>query len=172
MATKTGKVFLLRHERRKNSIAFESSLTPRGLKNAKEVVCPQLEQLNIGSIYCSPFIRTLQTIAPFCQKTGKKVNIEWSLVESYPSKPKIPEEFASIINTNYNSFISYKYPENYDIITFELLKQRAKTFIESLDRTKNVLLVSHMPVINAVLSYKGFEFIEMYTHHHPGSLLS
>lgn len=167
-----GKVYLLRHEQRGSQISFETPLTPHGLENAETIVCSQLEQLSIGTIYSSPFIRTLQTILPFCKKTGKKVNLEWSIVESCPFSPEIPEKFNEIINPNYSSFTPYKIPEDTDIFDFEDLKVRVKTFIESLDRSENILLVTHMPVINAVLSYKGLEWIQMYTHHQPGSILS
>ena len=166
------RIYLLRHEQRGNKVSFETPLTPKGLENAETVICSQLEKLDIGMIYCSPFIRTLQTIKPFCDKTGMKINLEWGLVESFTSESTNPIEFQSIINSNYNSLIPYKLSDNTEVINFDLLKQRVKTFIESLDRSQNILLVTHMPVINAILSYRGFEWIEMYTHHKPGSLLS
>lgn len=166
------KVFLLRHEQRGNTISFDTPLTPKGLEHAERIIAPQLERLNIKTIYSSPFVRTLQTIRPFCEKNNLKVNLEWSLVESMPINPIIPLDFSSIINQDYTSFLSYETPSDTDILDFSLLKNRAKSFIESLDRSENILLVTHIPVINAVLSYKGFKFIEMYTHHQPGTLLS
>lgn len=167
-----GKVYLLRHEKRQNNVSFSSPLTDEGLYDAKHVVTPHLENLDIGTIYCSPFIRTLQTIKPYCDKNNKKVNLEWSLVESLPLNPKIPEKYSSIINHEYKSLLPYSYPGDNSIIDFEILQNRVKQFIESLDRTENVLLVTHMPVINAILASRGFEWIEMYSHHQPGCLLS
>ncbi|CAH6418212.1 Histidine phosphatase superfamily clade 1 [uncultured virus] len=167
-----GKVYLLRHEKRGSQISFETPLLPEGLENAENTVCPHLERLSIGTIYSSPFVRTLQTIKPFCEKTGKKINLEWSLVESFPFNPVVSSDFDSIINHDYISFIPYKSPDDTSLLDFYFLKQRVKNFIESLDRSENVLLVTHMPVINAVLASRGFEWIEMYTHHQPGAILS
>lgn len=169
---KKGKVYLLRHEKRGREVSFETELLPEGLENAEKVVASHLEQLSIGTIYSSPFIRTLQTIKPYCDKTGKKVNLEWSLVESFPTDPKIPPSLNSIINYNYISFAPYLPPKFTNILEFDLLKRRVKSFIDSLDRSENILLVTHMPVINAVLSSRGFELITMYTPHEPGSILS
>jgi 2,3-bisphosphoglycerate-dependent phosphoglycerate mutase len=167
-----GIVYLLRHEQRGYSISFDTTLTNSGLERAETIITPQLESRSIDIIYSSPFVRTLQTVRPFCEKTGLKVNLEWSLVESIPFNPIIPDEFTTIINLNYSSFLPYTQTLTDDMIDFNVLKLRIKRFIESLDRSKNILLVTHMPVINAVLSYKGFEYIEMYTHHQPGTLLS
>lgn len=165
-------VFLLRHEKRGGSASFKSPLTAEGLDNASNIVCPRLDRLGIDVIYCSPFLRTLQTIKPFCEKSGMKVNLEWSLVESIPFENNIDDEFKAIINSEYSSFAPYERPDSRNIMSFDLLKHRIKAFIETLDRSKNILLVTHLPVINAILSYKGFESIEMFTHHRPGSLLS
>lgn len=102
------KVFLLRHEHRGNTISFDTPLTPIGLERAEQIIAPQLQQLNIKTIYSSPFVRTLQTIRPFCEKTNLKINLEWSLVESMPINPIIPFDFSSIINQDYTSFLSYE----------------------------------------------------------------
>ena len=165
------RVFLLRHEQRENTVSFYTSLTPKGAHRAETVICKILEGLNIKKIYASPFVRTLQTIRPFCEKTGIKVNLEWSLVESIPINPIIALNFNHIINHNYKPFLTYDLPLNTDLIDFDKLKDHVGHFIESLDRSENILLVTHMPVINAILSYKGFQNIEMYTHHKPGALL-
>lgn len=166
------KIFLLRHEQRGSSVSFDTPLTPRGLQRAEKIVCPRLEERNIDVIYSSPFVRTLQTIKPFCMKSGLKVNLEWSLVESIPVIEPNCDKFVDIINPNYKPFLGYTTPANTDIIEFDGLKKRVQKFIESLDRSQNILLVTHMPVINAILSYKGVQLIEMYTPHQPGTLLS
>jgi len=167
-----GKLYLLRHEQRGDDISFESRLTLNGLKNSKNIVCPALENLSIDIIYCSPFIRTLQTIQPFCYKTGKKINIEWSIVESFPHNPIISKEFTNIINHEYKSHIPYTHTTDQEIIYFEHLRQQVKRFILSLDHSKNILIVTHMPVINAILSSIGINHIDMYTYHKPGSIIS
>lgn len=71
----TNKIYFLRHEQRNPNTAFRASLTAHGLTNAETIIYSQLENISIGTIYCSPFIRTLQTIKPYCDKTGKKKQI-------------------------------------------------------------------------------------------------
>jgi 2,3-bisphosphoglycerate-dependent phosphoglycerate mutase len=168
----SGKVFLLRHEKRNKSISFSSSLTEEGLLNAQKIIVPRLKNLNIKVIYCSPFRRTLQTILPFCQATGMKVNLEWSLAESMPLEPTIFNEFRHIINENYRSFTPYQTPNAKNIISFDQIKQRSQTFIDSLDMSHNILLVTHLPVINAILSNQNPICIDMFAHRNPGCILT
>jgi broad specificity phosphatase PhoE len=115
-------------------------------------------------------VRTLQTIQPYCLKEHRKVNVEWSLVEAIPQETTYPKEFAAIVNADYESFLNIR---DADIIiddVFEGLKEQVGPFIDSLDKDKNILLVTHMPVINAILSYRGNTEVTMFTHHYPGSL--
>lgn len=77
---------------------------------------PKLTQLPITRIYCSPFLRTLQTIKPYCGHTGMKVNIEWSLAESYPYDSSISNKFNDIINHDYVSYLPYHTPKTTDIM--------------------------------------------------------
>ena len=69
-------IYLLRHEQRGKSISFNSPLTDKGCKRSQNELCDALQTLNIQQIYCSPYIRTLQTILPFCEKYNLKVNLE------------------------------------------------------------------------------------------------
>jgi broad specificity phosphatase PhoE len=166
-----GNIFLMRHEQRGISTSFETPLTQRGKENAATIICQQLEQNNIDVIYSSPFVRVLQTIQPFCRKTGINVNLEWSLVESMPVDPIVSDNFNDIVNKDYLSFAKYSCPLTSDMLLFDVIKLRMKKFIKSIDCSKNILLVTHMPVINAVLSCYGFGNIEMYTHHEPGTII-
>lgn len=170
------KIYILRHEQRFNDISFDTHLTDKGIHNAIYKICPNLLQLQIDEIYCSPFVRTLETIKPYCDKTGKKVNIEWGLVESQPSNPKISSSFDSIINHDYISYIPYSYFENYseldNLLSFNDLISRVSSFLNSTYKNKNILLVTHMPVINAILSSKGLKSYNINTYHNPGSLIS
>lgn len=165
------KIYLLRHEERYNTISFETPLTPEGKYKAINNIMPILEQLEIGQIYCSPFIRTLQTIQPFCEKTGKKVNLEWALVESNPNNPIIPSSFNRIINNKYKPFITFCNSEDTSLLSFERLSEKVSRFLESLDKNDNILLVTHMPVINAILYAKGMKEYNINTYHRPGALL-
>jgi broad specificity phosphatase PhoE len=170
--TGKGKLFLLRHEQRGRSISYRSSLTDEGLSSSILSVAPRLETIGIDVIYCSPFLRTLQTIRPFCERSGIKINIEWSLVESIPKDTDVDQEFSPIINKEYTSFTPYEELNASSVIDFDILKKRIIPFVKSLDCSKNTLLVTHMPVINAILSYIKSVDIDMYTHVHPGSIIS
>ena len=61
------KIYILRHEQRTKDASFFSPLTKKGHENAKNLV-DTLKKLNINKIYCSPYIRTLQTIHPYSNK--------------------------------------------------------------------------------------------------------
>ena len=69
------KIIALRHGLRFDSALYFTPLTAEGLIQADNLVEP-LKELNIDTIYCSPFLRTLQTIYPYCIETNKTVNIE------------------------------------------------------------------------------------------------
>jgi len=166
------KIYILRHEERFNDISFDTHLTPKGFHNAIYKICPNLLEIQIDEIYCSPFVRTLETIKPYCDKTGKKVNIEWALVESQPFNTKISSCFDSIINNNYISHIPYSYSNNGNILSFNDLISRVSSFLNSTSKTKNILLVTHMPVINAILSSKGLKGYNINTYHNTGCLIS
>lgn len=170
MSGKHGKLYMLRHEKRGPTTSFSTPLTPEGLANAATKVVETLKPKHFCEIYCSPFVRTLQTIQPYCLGEHRKVNVEWSLVESIPQESTYPAEFKDIVNSDYESFLNIR---DADIIiddVFEGLKEQVGPFIDSLDKDKNILLVTHMPVINAILSYRGNPDVTMFTHHHPGSL--
>ena len=47
-----------------------------------DALAKTLKSTPIHSIYCSPFLRTLQTIYPYCAENKQKVNIENAFYES------------------------------------------------------------------------------------------
>ena len=61
------KIYVLRHEDRTMDLTFFSPLTKNGLDNSIELI-KHLEREKINIIYSSPYIRTLQTIYPYCKK--------------------------------------------------------------------------------------------------------
>lgn len=80
------EIYLLRHEERHKEIQFDSSLNENGKGRAQTSLVSDLEKIekDVGEfdvIYCSPFLRTLQTIAPFCRKNKRKVITSWGLCE-------------------------------------------------------------------------------------------
>ena len=153
-------LYVLRHEERDDiNPLFDSSLTKNGIKKSKKLV-PLLQRLNIDTIYCSPFLRVVQTIHQYCLQTNKHINIDNALYESLDS-PLFTEENKD--KTWQNLPIQYKCIVNKDYIpvyndiklneSFDEIRERVKLFIDSLDRTKNILIVSHKTTCNAIRSF-------------------
>ena len=64
------KIIILRHGDRFESALYFTPLTAKGLEQADNIV-DTLKSYNVDIIYSSPFLRTLQTIYPFCIETNK-----------------------------------------------------------------------------------------------------
>jgi broad specificity phosphatase PhoE len=156
------KLILLRHEERSIDIGFYSNLTDKGIINS--CVLPiKLKNLNIDVIFCSPFIRTLQTIYYYCVKYSKKVNIEYGLYEylhnpyfllgrSYFSINDINDnDLLSIINNNYLSVVDIN-----DFVILENEMNLERRIIKMFDNLKlnyndkTILIVSHKGIINKI----------------------
>lgn len=167
------KIYVLRHEERANSIDYGTPLTVMGYIKANKVVSKMLQYITFDTIYCSPFIRTIQTIEPYCRATNTKINLEWSLSESIPSKYQIPERFNDIINHDYTSYYDVEKAVPLTCNGFEIIKKRIRKFISSLGKSEhNILFVTHLPVINAIVALRGLENdVEIFTDREPGSIL-
>ena len=66
------KIILLRHEERYELPLFFTSLTEKGIMNSKNL-SNKINKINPNVIYCSPFLRTIQTIKPYCLDYNKKI---------------------------------------------------------------------------------------------------
>ena len=75
------KIIALRHGFRFDSALYFTPLTATGLEQADNLV-EILKDEKIDTIYCSPFLRTLQTIYPYCIENNKKVNVQSNSVVS------------------------------------------------------------------------------------------
>lgn len=159
------KIILLRHEKRGNDIGFHSHLTDEGFINTY-LLKEYLYKLNIDYIFSSPFIRTLETIYPYCNKYNKKVNLEYSLYE-YIHNPyfllikwyntindinSLDDQYLkSIIN---NKYISISNKEDICILeNEENLERRIIKFFNYLNKNyknKTILIVSHKGVLNKI----------------------
>ena len=160
-------IFVLRHERRFSSPKFFSSLTPKGLENSNLLVT-KIKDLQIDEIFCSPFLRTIQTITPYVKETNQKINIEYALYEavkqntftnddylhSYEELFDMESDYKNLINSHYISFFHPKnidFPENLDKIYLRIVP-----FLENLKKyseNKNVLLVTHMTTALMIKEY-------------------
>ena len=156
------RLILLRHEERYSDMGFYSNLTDNGIINSLELP-KKLKPYKINHIYSSPFIRTLQTIYPYCDKYRKKVNIDYGLYEYihnpyfllvqwyYEIKDIEDSDLLSIINNKYKSVID---KSDFSILeTEEDLEKRIRKFMDNLiekHRDETVLIVTHMGVINKI----------------------
>ena len=168
-------IYLLRHEQRAADISYLSSLTPEGLSNSKTKVLNDLTKLPIDEIYCSPFLRCLQTIQPYCETNNRKVNVEWYLAESIPNNYDYTDPSVSnIINTNYRSYDT-SYPQLAGSrFKFDQLKERTHEFLKFLRlshvQSDHILLVTHMPVINAIFYNSGYTQSSMFSSYSTGEI--
>jgi len=170
---RSAKIYILRHGERDNSIGFDTLLTPRGIQHAEKEICLVLQKIKFDEIYCSPFLRTLQTIKPYCDLTGSKVNLEWALSESIPEDYYIPQEYNDIINHDYQSYYVSETSTFLADESFENIKNRIRDFIQSRRRNISMLFVTHLPIINAIVALRGLEeTVQIFTKRPPGSLLA
>ena len=167
------KLILLRHEKREDYPGFFSNLTHEGLKDSIKLI-KKLNKLNIDMIYCSPLVRTLQTIYPYCKKNNTKINIEYGLYE-YKHNPYFllePEiysirdikdkDLTSIVNNKSRSKFK-KSNFKYNFLEMENnLENRINTFLNFIKnnkkfKDKTILFVTHKGIINKIKKLLNFD---------------
>lgn len=160
------KLILLRHEKRENYPGFFSNLTKDGFKDSFKLI-NKLNEYDIKYIYCSPLVRTLQTIHPYCIRNNRKVFIEYALHEYkhnpyFLIEPKIYD--IKDINNNFLTKIrDKKYKSKFKKTDFDYvlledenhLEKRLNKFLDKLKNNKKmkdetILFVSHKGVINKI----------------------
>ncbi|KAJ9467701.1 hypothetical protein DIPPA_15605 [Diplonema papillatum] len=172
-------LYILRHEARGSDQTFNSRLTPDGKAAAEGKLAATLQQLGIQTVFCSPFVRTIETIAPYCTRNGHEIRLEWGLCEFLASRqhaalenpaPHPPEVFGCKIAES-SSVVppeSLRYPER-----SRHLIARVRAFITSLlrmDVPKPVLVCSHMHVCNTILQIVNSDH-PLNFHFHQGSVI-
>ena len=163
------KIIALRHGLRFDSALFFTPLTKEGLIQADNLV-ELLKDVKIDLIYCSPFLRTLQTIFPYCIENNKNVNIENTFYEClnsnefnyYNYRHRTDEldntypHLKTIINYNYSSQL---YVSNISYLdTNDKVRNRVFPFIHNLcqkykDTDKVFLIVTHATIVNTIKKY-------------------
>tara|TARA_Y100000294_G_C8386442_1_gene268922 strand:- start:73 stop:621 length:549 start_codon:yes stop_codon:yes gene_type:complete len=160
-------VYVLRHEARGRDASYNSTLTKQGLSYSINLA-DRLKKLDIGTIYCSPFVRAIQTIHPYSVKNNVKINIDFALIE-YIAYPEILDKSFHVtftdneldywnINPTYISSVKledlsmgkYNFCEassHIDCRTGEFLDV-LKRYINGIDG--NVLIVSHQATISSL----------------------
>lgn len=161
-------LYLLRHCERVKSPQFYSPLTSYGKNEANRLVEP-IEQLKIDEVYSSPFIRTIQTIEPFCKKNNISIKVENALYECirepYFDKDNFKYDVTDLIKYEplFNTIIDSEYTSSVninDIICSNdllLMYNRFIPFIKYINERvregKNCLLVTHRTTFNLIEGY-------------------
>ena len=163
------KIYLLRHEKRYDNPNFDTDLTQDGFNNAEKLKL-ELEKLYIDEIYVSPYKRVIQTIEPYLNlpnnwsspRTDQFINLEYGIYESLHND----KDFKNIRELNDNLYGFKYFNKNYTSLinkddlqmgeTYNDIKERANKFINYLiqnnNKNKNILVVCHLSVINAILN--------------------
>lgn len=133
------KLYILRHEERDLSDpSFHIELTENGKYKAKTVLKAELEDLNITQVYCSPFIRTLQTVQPFCDDNGICPKVDYSLYEAYNNNILFIDESNRRRLTNIEK-IMYSVDSNYKCEHSEVQPKYPDSKNERVNRVSNFL---------------------------------
>lgn len=171
------KIYILRHEDKTMDTSFFSPLTENGIKNSIELM-DILKEEEIDIVFSSPFIRTLQTVYPFCKENNIKINIDYSISEIQNENTilknsytlQLPDYLKKKYNCcNYKSLIlpnEYIYPEKMDNV-IKRVKKFLHFLISNYDnyKNKNILIVSHIIVCNIIgkLAYNNYTKSNEYT---------
>lgn len=158
------KIFVMRHcERNLMDCGFESPLLPIGIHNAKNLYS-QMNFMNIDTIYSSPFLRTIQTADFYSKIKNIPINIDYSLAEfllpidKYRMKSiynyEIPNSWKNNFIMKTDNMLLDKYNINEEINDcINRLYNFLTNIIEEHKYTeKNILLVTHMSIVNVILS--------------------
>ena len=153
------KIYLLRHEERPlDNPGFLTELTEFGKHKAMFSLKNTLKNIPFTHIFSSPFLRVLQTIAPYAEN-NHYVNIEYGLAEGLHDPIFVDQDDFTIkdspcIVSNYESVVdvnNYRYYEDDDMI-----RHRVKLFYNELvNEHKNenhvVLLAAHKCICNVLI---------------------
>ncbi len=159
-----GRLILVRHgqtEMNKQKLYF-GKLNPKlnnlgieQVQNAKKYLEEIKEKISYDLIYSSPLLRAKET-AEICNYLEKNIifdknleEIDFGIFEGLTYK-KILEKFPNEVKKMENSWSDYNYETGESP---KEMYERVINFVENLDFSKNILIVSHWGVINCILSH-------------------
>lgn len=155
-----GKLILVRHgqtEMNAQSLYFgklNPPLNELGINQAYEAK-NKLLNIDYDIIYSSPLERARQT-AEICNYLDKEIiydsrleEINFGIFEGLTFK-EISEQYPNEVKEMEKNWKSFNYITGESL---EELYQRAVSFLETLDYTKDNLIISHWGIINCIISY-------------------
>ena len=176
------RIFVLRHEQRSSQDAtFHSPLLAVGQQRAAEQVVETLRSLSVTHLYTSPFLRCLQTIAPFCRTTGDtaacttmanvgrcppsrlRLRREFALYERITLETGRPNSFRHDVRSGdpYHDLLDPTYVSHWPLENLQWseseddVRARATSFLQFCTQHHAahdvVVLVTHRSVVNALL---------------------
>jgi broad specificity phosphatase PhoE len=165
-------IFLRHSQRSKKDLSMEKSLNRTGKYHSNACLIDKLKDLNITEIYCSPFMRCLQTVEQFSNENSTPIKVESSLAEKYSQTdlekitcetPDQENYYEIIKNFNVDKEYIPLYSVNnllekeYNIFN-ETFEERIELFVdflnnckENLQRDRNILIVSHSSVLQKLI---------------------
>ena len=155
-----GKLILVRHgqtEMNAQNLYFgklNPPLNDLGISQAYQAK-EKLLNIDYDNIYSSPLERARQT-AEICNYLDKDIifdsnleEINFGIFEGLTFK-EISEKYPDEVKKMEEDWKSYNYITGESL---EELYQRAVSFLETLDYTKDNLIISHWGIINCIISY-------------------
>ncbi|WP_176891614.1 histidine phosphatase family protein [Fusobacterium varium] len=164
-----GKLIIVRHGQTQMNVEgiFFGKLNP-GLNEMGRVQCKKAEDIlkkhGYDAVYSSDLLRAAETaeLVNYLKlpiKFDKRLQeIDFGIFEGLSYK-EIKEKYPAECEKSKNEW------KTFDFVTgesLEKLQSRAIEFIESLDKTKNNLVVTHWGVINCILSWYFSDKLESY----------
>jgi len=171
------KIIVLCNMTSTDPLSYFSPLTYQGLTDADNLV-EILRTKKIDKIYCSPFLKTLQTIYPFCIHINKQVKIE----PAFHDEQRIEEisRLGEQRNRRFTSLIGYEYlseiiDSHYKAKFFRnniRLEERKQDIINRLypvlykicekykHGDRRILIVTHYKISDHIARYFGTESIK------------
>lgn len=155
-----GKLILIRHgqtEMNAQNLYFGKLNPPLNDLGIEQVYMAKEKLSNIAydCIYSSPLERTKET-AEICNYLDKEIiydsrleEINFGIFEGLTFK-KISEQYPNEVKEMEKNWKSFNYITGESL---EELYQRAVSFLETLDYTKDNLIISHWGIINCIISY-------------------
>ena len=127
---------------------FDPYLAEQGLEEAERLGSLFAREA-IDRVYCSPFLRAIQTAAPIAKAARCTLCIEpglaeWLNVEWFDGVPTLapqiePRGFDGLIDRSYQSPVVLTYPETWD----QLLVRSRDTVTRLAQSRENIVLVGH-----------------------------